>query len=587
MKSSILKTLIRTFLFVTSFLLFFSLMSCNKFISKPYNAEKSTAKDKNDFLFKRNYYKGVKEKLLGNYDKSQVYFNACLKLNKEVPSLYYELSQLAYINEDYEKAVELASKAYQMDNENVWYGSYLLSIYEYIGDFDNAKKIIKRLIEKQPNNLDFKLELAKLYENDNKYEEAIKVFDEIEKTNGINEDISIEKEKLYLKLNKPDKAVEEIKRLLEKNPDKVEYYGELSTIYMHMNKPDEAYKMIKKILSLEPNNGKAYLSLSEYYQLSGKTDSAFYALSKAFASQSLDINTKVKVAYNYMKYYTLDTINYNKIDTLVRVLLEKYPKNIKSYTLASDYYSQKKDLKKAKKYLLVAKTMDKNNYLIWEQLMYIDNHYKDYDSLIKHGREAISLFPLISRFYLYTGIAYYMKNHYDSATYFLKKGIKYNVDSTLFPNFYYFTAEAYYRLGKIDSSFYYYDNLLKIDPKNIGAMNNYSYFMALQNRNLDKADSLMQIVLKYFPAEPNYLDTYGWVLYKKGEYQKALEYLKKAINNGGDKSSTILEHYADALFRNGKIKEAVKYWKQAYSNSKDQKQKNNLLQKIQNHKIIE
>jgi tetratricopeptide (TPR) repeat protein len=586
MKNNFLLRLFRVLLFFVSFIFVFLLFSCSKF-TRIYTSEKSTEKEKKEFVFKSLYYNGVKEKLLGNYSNAFAYFNKCLALNQEVPSVYYELSQIAYITKDLENAKQYAEKAYKMDNDNVWYGSFLVSIYEDLGDFDNAKRVIKHLIEKDPSNLDFKLELARLYENEGSYTDAIKIFDDVEKLNGLNEDISIEKERLYLRLNKYDKAVSEIKKLLKKNPDKIEYYGELSNLYMHMNKADSAYAMINKILSLEPTNGKAYLSLSEYYQLTHKTDSAFWALSKAFASPSLDLGTKVDVAYNYMKFYTRDTLNYAKIDTLIKILVKKYPNDVKSYTLASDYYSQKSDFKAAKKYLLKAKEMDKSNYLIWQQLMYIDNYYHDYDSLTKHGKEAVGLFPLISRFYLYTGIGYYMKAEYDSAISFLSKGLTYVVDSTQYKDFYYFLAEAYYRSKKIDSSFTYFDKLLKIDPSNIGAMNNYSYYLALNNRNLDKADSMMQVVLKYFPTEPNYLDTYGWVLFKKKDYEKSLHYLKLAIENGGDKSATIMEHYGDALFKAGKIIEAVKMWKKAYVLSKKESQRQELMERIKNKKIVE
>ena len=586
MKKGFVIQFLRVLLFLMSFTIVFFLFSCSKF-TRIYTAEKNTKDDKKEFAFKSLYYKGVKEKLLGNYANAYAYFNKCLSLDKDVPAVYYELSQIAYVTKDYEKAKDFAEKAYKMDNENIWYGSFLVSIYEDLMDYDNAKRIIKRLIEKDPSNIDFKLELARLYENEGSYEEAIKIFDDIEKVNGLNEDISIEKEKLYLRLNKYDKAVGEIKKLLEKNPDRVEYYGELSTLYMHMNKPDSAYSMIKKILAIDPTSGKAYLSLSEYYQLTHKTDSAFWALGKAFELPSLDLGTKVDVAYNYMKFYSRDSLNYAKIDTLVKILVKKYPSDAKSYTLASDYYSQKRDLKSAKKYLLKAKQFDKSNYLIWQQLMYIDNYYQDYDSLTKHGREAVSLFPLVSRFYLYTGIGYYMKAQYDSAIYFLREGVTYVVDSSQYKDFYYFLGEAYYRNGKPDSSFVFFDKLLKIDKKNIGAMNNYSYYLALNNRDLDKADSLMKIVLKYFPADPSYLDTYGWVLFKKGDYEKSLHYLNLAIENGGDKSPTILQHYGDVLFKTGKILEAVKSWKKAYVLSKNEKQRNGLMERIKNKKLVD
>jgi len=97
----------------------------------------------------------------------------------------------------------------------------------------------------------------------------------------------------------------------------------------------------------------------------------------------------------------------------------------------------------------------------------------------------------------------------------------------------------------------------------------------------------MRIVLRYFPVNPSYLDTYGWVLYKKKNYKEAKKYLEKAIANGGDKSAVITEHYGDVLFRTGDIIGAVKYWKLAYSKMKNEKEKEVLLKKIKMKKIVD
>ena len=68
--------------------------------------------------------------------------------------------------------------------------------------------------------------------------------------------------------------------------------------------------------------------------------------------------------------------------------------------------------------------------------------------------------------------------------------------------------------------------------------------------------------------EPNngtYQDTYAWILYCLSEYKSALEWIERAIKNGGDKSAVIIEHYGDILFKLGQKQEAVNQWKRAKS----------------------
>ena len=79
-----------------------------------------------------------------------------------------------------------------------------------------------------------------------------------------------------------------------------------------------------------------------------------------------------------------------------------------------------------------------------------------------------------------------------------------------------------------------------------------------------------------------YQDTYAWILYQMGDYKNSEMWLKKAIANGGNKSSVIVEHYGDVLFMLGKKDEALKQWKQA---SVLDKNNNELLKKIKTMKL--
>ena len=57
----------------------------------------------------------------------------------------------------------------------------------------------------------------------------------------------------------------------------------------------------------------------------------------------------------------------------------------------------------------------------------------------------------------------------------------------------------------------YYDKALENNPKNYGALNNYSYYLALLGRDLDKAERMSGEVIKANPENATYLDTYAWV----------------------------------------------------------------------------
>ena len=58
------------------------------------------------------------------------------------------------------------------------------------------------------------------------------------------------------------------------------------------------------------------------------------------------------------------------------------------------------------------------------------------------------------------------------------------------------------------------------------------------------------------PTNSTYLDTYAWVLFKRGRFFEAKYIIERAIDNGGNTSDVIVEHYGDILFKNGDVEGA-------------------------------
>ena len=75
------------------------------------------------------------------------------------------------------------------------------------------------------------------------------------------------------------------------------------------------------------------------------------------------------------------------------------------------------------------------------------------------------------------------------------------------------------------------------------------------------------MIRKALVAEPEngaYLDSLGWVLFKREKYDEALPYLEKAVKNSpGAGDETLWEHLADVYERLKQPAKAVEHWKKA------------------------
>lgn len=85
--------------------------------------------------------------------------------------------------------------------------------------------------------------------------------------------------------------------------------------------------------------------------------------------------------------------------------------------------------------------------------------------------------------------------------------------------------------------------------------------------------------LQQQPTNAAYLDTYAWVLFRRGEYEKARTYVQQAIQLEGN--ATHYEHLGDILERLGEYPDAVSAWQRSLELDPERL---HLQQKINQHK---
>lgn len=124
--------------------------------------------------------------------------------------------------------------------------------------------------------------------------------------------------------------------------------------------------------------------------------------------------------------------------------------------------------------------------------------------------------------------------------------------------------------------------LLKRIPDDIGVNNDLGYLYADQGKRLEQAEEMIRKAVTEEPDNSAYLDSLGWVLYKRGKYDEALKYLEKAIElarrNGPD--GTLFDHLGDVLFRMKRFDKAREAWVEAQKHIEDNKMGQKLTQTI-------
>ena len=504
------------------------------------------------------------KKLLGDYDAARELFKKCLEQDPNDAASMYELARLDRIANEPAQALDWALKASEIDPENKWYLKLLAELYQENMDFDNSVKVMEKLVELHPDDLEYMYDLALTHLLVGNYQDAIDSYNKIEDIIGITEEISIQKQKIWQRMGKPDKAVTEIEKLCDAYPDELRYKSILAELYLADGKDKDALKLYKEIAEKDPGNAYIQISLSDYYRKHGEPQKSFEHLKAGFANPNLDIDTKVQIILAYFTAEEYYEKHKEEAKTLANILVETHPDNPKAYSIQADLLYQDKEWGAARTALRKVISLDSSKYVIWEQLLFAESYIEDYEAMRSESQRTIDLFPQQPLPYLFAAVASYQFEEHREMINYLERGIKFVVrNDLLLAEFYNYLGDAYHQVGEDQKAFDAYDAALKINPENSLVLNNYAYYLSLEGKDLDKALVMAEKATKLDPGNESNQDTYGWVLYKLGRYDEALEWIGKAIDNHKTDNAEVLEHYGDVLFRLDRTSEARKYWERA------------------------
>lgn len=151
------------------------------------------------------------------------------------------------------------------------------------------------------------------------------------------------------------------------------------------------------------------------------------------------------------------------------------------------------------------------------------------------------------------------------------------------PDALYGLTAVYSNIGQRTATEDVLSQILKLDPRHSGAANDLGFSWADAGVNLDKAESLIRQAVDQEPENASYLDSLGWVLYKRGEFSQARTYLDRAVgpeSSEGDPNPEILNHRGDVLYHLGDQDGAKRDWTLATKWIKDKKEDDGDLKRL-------
>lgn len=136
------------------------------------------------------------------------------------------------------------------------------------------------------------------------------------------------------------------------------------------------------------------------------------------------------------------------------------------------------------------------------------------------------------------------------------------------------------RVGKLDSVEADLKKILAMEPDNVEALNALGYTLLNKPDRYADAEKYLQQALKLEPDAAVIIDSYGWLQFKLGHAEKALDYLQKAYEK--QQENEIAAHLAEVLWALGRKDEAKKIFNNAIKDAPDDEYLLNFQRRILN-----
>lgn len=330
------------------------------------------------------------------------------------------------------------------------------------------------------------------------------------------------------------------------------------------------------------------LQVAQYYMLSNQL-----LLAKALCEKLAADHGDEQARKLLFRLYEADGKTDEAFKTL-QAIVKDNPSDVEQRKMLAEFYEQRQEFPEAVKHLEAAIQIGGGDAQQYNNLAKLMLQGQMYDKLIALSQRTTALFPDQLEFRVYAGMACRAKKRWDEAIDHFSQTERAAKDAAGDPLnffFYYQYGITLERAGRFDEGSKRLEKSIEITPKEnaefaANTMNYLGYMWIEQGRNLDKAGELIRKANELEPNNAAFIDSLGWLNFKKGDYKAALTELlraKELIKELQAEDAEIVDHIAQTYWKLGEKDKAIEHFKQAGeldpTNEKIQKRLNEALGK--------
>jgi tetratricopeptide (TPR) repeat protein len=521
---------------------------------QPENARKADAL--------ADFVEGVRLEENAEMESALAAYQRVLNFDPGQAELALRVAALLTRQEDFPRAIDILKDAIKAKPKEPAPYLQLSFIYaKYLRKIDQARKYANQAIALDPQNLDA---YQRLYETELAAGQPKAALAALERAATVkSEDPAFWTRlgKLYASMVfKPDTEPkpEDIRRVNELFKKAVAYAGDdpvvlkdVADYYAASQQIQEAIPLYLRVLDLQPDDSNAREKLASGFVLTNQRGKAIEMLEETIKQHP----------EKYQPYDLLAQLLDDEARGLARANQADQAHAI--FAKAAANYEQS---------LLINSTRP-NTYLRLAELLI--GPLKESERAVKILTEARQRFPNAPEFTYFLALALREAKHAQEAVSTFEEALNEAQslnEEILTARFYFDYGAAADLAGLYDKAADLFRKCISLDPVNAAEAYNYVGFMwAEHNMHLDEAEEMIGRALQLDPNNGAYLDSLGWVHYRKAKYDLALNELLRAGQNLKRDDPIVFEHIGDAYSKLNRIAQALEFWQKAIALSPDNK----------------
>jgi tetratricopeptide (TPR) repeat protein len=455
-------------------------------------------------------------------------------------------------------------------------------------DFPRAIDVLKDAIKVKPKEPGPYLQLAFIYAKYlKKTEQAVKYANQAIVLDPLNIEAYQRLYEIEAASGAPQKALMALDRAASVKSEDPAFWIRLGKLYAAIifksetdPKPEDIKRVngfFEKAVANAGDDSTALKNVADYYAASQQIQEAIPLYLKVLELQPDDLNAREKLATGFVL-----TNQRDKAIEMLQEIIKKQPEKYQPYDLLAQLLDEgaraleranQPDQAKAQfakaaanyEQSLLINPGRANTYLRLAELLIVP--MKESERAVKVLTEARQRFPTAPEFTYFLAIALREAKHPQQAVVTFEEALneaQASNDEVLNARFYFDYGAAADQAGLYDKAADLFRKSISLDPTNAAEACNYVAFMwAEHNMHLDEAEDMIGRALQFDPNNGAYLDTLGWIHYRKGKFEEALDELLRASQNLTRPDPIVFEHIGDAYAKLNRISPALDFWQKA------------------------